>query len=444
MTARAYPTTAAAAAAAIPGATFSHGWLCNDVSGDMVPVFGGLTLTASGGILYGQTGPRGGADRCLEFQAPSLLGRFAGGANFDVGGTDDLVVAWVGLWTELPSVFGAMFGKVSAAFGNGWSVSGTDGTALTLGAGAGSTQGATISGTGAYHVGTWHVGIAVVDRSTGKSRIGTRSLGGVSVISSEGSPGSSSLSNASNFYVGRSDWVGLNDNFRFAALYIGKGSGAATGLSAGLSAALTRFAETISEEPTARDYARMLFSLLPPGKLWRVVGTKVYQFMLGCADELVRVHDRVTDMLDEADPTTAVELLPEYEADLAIAPPAATVAERQARIVSRKVDRQRFRPVDIQVALAPLLLQDPEDVVIIERDLAYVAGVGDQRAIFEYFVHRDPAAAPASPAYFLAAAQAELDRVQPSHVKGYVIESVGFLVEDPFSLTDRDLIGAGL
>lgn len=444
MTARAYPTTAAAAAAAVPGATFSHGWLCNDVSGDMAPVFGGLTLTASGGITYGQAGPRGGADRCLEFKTPAELGRFAGGANFDVIGTDDLVVAWVGLWTELPSAFGAMFGKVSAAFGNGWSVSGTDGTALTIGAGSGSTLGATIAGTSAFHVGTWHVGIAVIDRSTGKVRIGTRSLGGVSILSTEGSIGSTSLTNASNFYVGRSDWVGLNDHFQFAALYIGKGTGIATGLSAGLGNALVRFAETISEEPTAREYASALFALLPPGKLWRVVATKLYQFWLGCADELVRVHDRVADMLNETDPTTAVELLPEYEADLAIAPPAATVAERQATIVSRKVDPQGFRPADIAVALAPLLVQDVAHVVIIERDLAYVAGVGDQRAIFEFFVHRDPAFTPAFPAYFLSSAQAELDRIAPSHTKGYVIESTAMLFDDDFSLTDRDLIGVGL
>jgi hypothetical protein len=437
MTARAYPTTAAAAAAAIPGATFSNGWLCNDESGNMVPAFGALTLTASGGILYGQAGPRGGADRCIEFTTQAELGRFDGGANFDVGGTDDLVVAWVGLWTELPSAFGGMFGKATSG-GNGWYVSGTDGTRLLLG-----SLGTSIDGTSAYHVGTWHVGIAVIDRSTGKARIGTRSLGGVSAVSSEATVGSFSYAVAANFYVGRTDWADCNDHFRLAALYIGKGASVATGLSAGLSTALTRFAETISEEPTARDYARMLFALLPPGKLWRAVSTKLYQFMLGCADELVRVHDRVADMLNEADPTTAVELLPEYEADLEITP-AVTVAERQARIVSRKVDRQRFRPVDIQVALAPLLLQDPEDVVIIERDLSYVAGVGDQRAIFEFFVLRDPAAPPVSPAYFLAAAQAELDRVKPSHTAGYVIETTAMLFDDQFSLTDRDLIGAGL
>lgn len=436
---RAYPTTAAAAALAVPGATFTNGWLCNDASGNMAPVFGGLTLTASGQVIYGQAGPRGGTDRCLEFASPpSLLGRFDGGSNFDVAGGDDLVVAWVGLWTALPSAFGAMFGKVSASFANGWSVSGTDGTALQFGCGAGSTAGSSIGGTAGFHVGSWHVGIAVIDRSTGKSRVGTQALGGAQQISPQGTASSTSFSNASNFYVGRSDWVPLNDHFRFAALYIGKAPGAATGLAAGLSASLQRFADTIGEAAIASDYAGMLFALFPPGRLWRRFASTLYSTLLGFADELVRVHDRVLDMLEEIDPSTAVELLPEYEIDFRLVA-AATTAERQSNVVARLVARQRYRPVDFQQALAPLLLQDAAAVVVLERSHAFAASIGDDREIFAFFIYRDPAL---SGAAFIASAQALVDKIKPSHTVGTVIESVSALYDDPHSLYDRDILGA--
>lgn len=438
LTARTYPTTAAAAAAAVPGATFTHGWLCNDLAGDMVPVFGGLTLTASGSIIYGQAGPLGGADRCLEFTSPATHGCFDGGANFDIAGTDDLVVAWVGLWSDLPSSFGAMFGKVSATFTNGWSVSGTDGRSIELAAGPGGTNGCSVIGTSAFHVGAWHVGIAVIDRSTGKTRIGTQALGGVQAISATGTCGAASFSVADPFTVGRSNWVSCNDRFRFAALYIGNGPGAATGLSTNLGAALQVFSDLMAEQPVARSYAQMLLSLLPPGKLWRFVGSTLYSFALGCADELVRVHNRVQDFLIELDPSTADETLPDYERVLGLTA-AATNDERRANIVGLLIRRQRFRPVDFQNALAALLAQAPADVVVLERSVAFCASIGDQREIYRFFIYRDPSLPGTA---FIASAQSLVDSMQPLHTVGHVIESVSAKYDDPHSLYDRDLLGA--
>src|SRR4249920_2248078 len=126
----------------------------------------------------------------------------------------------------------------------------------------------------------------------------------------------------------------------------------------------------------------MLLALLPPGRIWRLTADSVLsKLMLGSADELDRVDDRVADMLDEVDPTTADELLPEYERELALAA-AATIEERRANIVGRLVRRQRFRPVDFQQALAPLLGLDPADVVVIERTRVFVISIGDDREIF--------------------------------------------------------------
>lgn len=195
----------------------------------------------------------------------------------------------------------------------------------------------------------------------------------------------------------------------------------------------------LAEDPVASAYARMLGALLPPGKLWRLVtGSTLYQLLLGCADELSRVEARTTDLLNEADPTTAFELLPEYESELGLEQ-AATLDERRARIVSRLVARQRFRPVDVQQALAPLLGQDPEDVDVREQSAAFASSIDDPPEIFRFLVHRDPNE-PGT--YFLESAQDLVDQIKPSHTIGQIVESIDALYDDPFTLYDRDLRGA--
>ncbi len=188
----------------------------------------------------------------------------------------------------------------------------------------------------------------------------------------------------------------------------------------------------------ADSYARMMAALLPQGRLWDRVSGMLMDVLLGCAVELERLHGRVQDLLKEIDPTTATELLPDYEAELGLGS-APTLAERRARIVARLVQRQRYRPVDFQTTLAPLLGQAAADVVVIERTHAFAASIGDDREIFRFFVYRDPTL---PGAYFLASGQAQLDRMKPSHTVGHVIESVDFRYDDPHSLYDRDLLGA--
>ncbi len=189
----------------------------------------------------------------------------------------------------------------------------------------------------------------------------------------------------------------------------------------------------------ATAYQQMQLALLPPGKLWRRVADSVLSMLfLGAADELERLDARAGDLLDEVDPSTAVELLPEYERELDL-DAAVTTAERQARVVARLVARQRFRPVDFQNALAPLLGQLPVDVVVIERTAAFAASIGDAREIFRFFIYRDPALAGV---YYLDSAQELVDQIKPSHTVGHVIESIDFLCDDPYSLCDRDLLGA--
>lgn len=196
---------------------------------------------------------------------------------------------------------------------------------------------------------------------------------------------------------------------------------------------------TVIQTPrSAEAYADMFMSLLPPGKLWRWAGSLLRDLLLACGDGFVRFDARVADLLNESDPTTALELLPEYERELKL-DPAASTDERQARIVARLVARQRFRPVDFQQALAPLLALAPADVQVLERTRAFVTSIGDDREIFRFFVYRDPSL-PGTP--FIASAQALVDTIKPSHTVGTVIESTSALYDDPHSLYDRDLLGA--
>jgi len=193
-------------------------------------------------------------------------------------------------------------------------------------------------------------------------------------------------------------------------------------------------ASSSTTAPTPNAYAGMMMALLPPGRLWRLVESFLSTLFAACADELGRLEARTRDLLDEADPTTADELLPEYESELEL-PSTGSIAERQARVIARIVARQRYRPTDLQTTLAPLL----GTVTIIERTHSFASSLGDDREIFRFFVYRDPTA-PGT--YFVMSAQALLDTIKPSHTIGQVIESTSALYDDPHSLYDRDLMGA--
>jgi uncharacterized protein YmfQ (DUF2313 family) len=191
-------------------------------------------------------------------------------------------------------------------------------------------------------------------------------------------------------------------------------------------------------QPDANAYARMLKQLLPPGALWRLDPDSVLsKLFLACGDELERVSERVRDLFEEVDPRTADELLPDFERLLDL-PSTGTDAERRARVVALLVRRQRVRPVDFQQALALILGQAVEDVVVLEQSRAFAIAVGDDQEIYRFFVYRDPTE-PGD--YNLDDAQFVIDLMAPSHTKGHAIESIDFLCDDEFSLCDRDLLG---
>lgn len=186
----------------------------------------------------------------------------------------------------------------------------------------------------------------------------------------------------------------------------------------------------------AESYARMMQKLLPKGRL-RLFGGALSKVLLACADELARVDARANDLLDEADPSTADELLPEHERELGVQQ-AATLDERRARVKARTIARQRYRPEDFQLALAPLLGQAKPDVSIIERTAAQAVAMGDAREALRFFVYRDPSIAGS---YYPSAAQDLINAIKPAHTAGHMIESTAMVVDDAHSLCGRDLIG---
>lgn len=189
---------------------------------------------------------------------------------------------------------------------------------------------------------------------------------------------------------------------------------------------------------TAAAFARMQKELLPPGKLWKLLDSLLEGVFLGAADELVRVRDRAADLIEESDPRTATELLPDYERVLELAS-TGTNAERRNRIVSKYLLRQRVRPQDYKDALAPILGLSAAQVVVIEHSRAFAISVSDDRTIYRYYIFRDPAL---GGSWDVAGAQALVTAIEHSHTKGKVIESRTFKCNNQYSLCDRDLLGS--
>lgn len=183
----------------------------------------------------------------------------------------------------------------------------------------------------------------------------------------------------------------------------------------------------------------MLVGLLPPGRAWKPgTNSLLAKLLLACGDELERLGVRAVQLIQESDPRQATETLPEWERMLELGSDG-TTEQRRARVVALIARRQRFRPGDFQTALAALLGQLPEDVVVIETTRAMAVAMQTDREIFRFYIYRNPAL---GGTYSVADAQAVVNKMKPSHTQGHIIESNDFLCDDPFSLCDRDRLGA--
>jgi hypothetical protein len=241
-----YPTSAAATRFRAAGlGTWLAGYLFNESSGNLAATFGTPTLTPSGTAAnYGIAGPLGGTDKAISFGGTNT--RLDGGNVFDVGATDDLVVAFVAKWTEPPSgdAFGTVLGKIEASAVNGWGIVGTaDDYYLRIGS-SGTAYGSNL-GAGSHMAGRWHVGMVAISRATGTCRFGIRALDTTGeTILGDVKPVSGSLSTSATFRVGATGWVATHPTiYQLAGLYVGTGIGIAAGVVENLDAVLASFAD---------------------------------------------------------------------------------------------------------------------------------------------------------------------------------------------------------
>lgn len=233
-----YPQTAAQMATALGCGTWTGGagYLCNESSGNLASVFGTpATLTASGAPTYSNLGARGGGDKALGFTGGADY--FDGGASaFDVTGTDDVIIVWVGRLSGSPTASSTYLGKLAGGFASGWSIESTNTTTISFRGGAGAAVSATTS---SILLNEWHVGIAFCARGANTIQIGLHGLTSGTQTTGSGTPGSTTFSTASNFRLGAAV-ANSQASFKLAAAYIVSGSGVASGMT--LSTALTNFA----------------------------------------------------------------------------------------------------------------------------------------------------------------------------------------------------------
>lgn len=284
-----YPTTADLLEAALGYGDFTNGagYLCNESSGDLSPVFGSGTLADASSPTYSNLGPRGGDDKAVGFDSAS--DGFNGG-NIHSPGSNDLAFVWVGNFTGTPSNFTAVFSKGDGS--TGWIVFYNAGTLVFSGP-VNSVSVAAPSG--------WHVGAVIIDQGTGKIRVGHCSLiSGTVTVSSEGTAEASYASSASLILGGGGTWLASAATpFSLAAFFITTGSGVATGLSANLSTALSNFAATFGtwtgsvqasgvwysgcpiaadsdpkQAPTGDDGS---WSISPTGRAYRLMSTEYFR-----------------------------------------------------------------------------------------------------------------------------------------------------------------------
>lgn len=93
---------------------------------------------------------------------------------------------------------------------------------------------------------------------------------------------------------------------------------------------------------TADEYKELLKALLPPGRLWdalRESGSLADDLLAAKAEELARVDRRCDDLLDNADPRTATELLPDIERVMGLPDPCVgelpTIQQRRDAIMGK-------------------------------------------------------------------------------------------------------------
>lgn len=128
---------------------------------------------------------------------------------------------------------------------------------------------------------------------------------------------------------------------------------------------------------TSEAYRAQLISLLPPGGIWPKDPTALFFVLLEAFGAVfAKVHNRLVDVIDEADPRTTVQLLEDWERVLALPDPCTpadsvlTLQERRTRVVQKLVLAGGQSP-QFFVELAALLGY----VIVISEPRPFICGL---------------------------------------------------------------------
>lgn len=190
-----------------------------------------------------------------------------------------------------------------------------------------------------------------------------------------------------------------------------------------------------TEDTAAGELARQLARLLGPA--YQAGDTsRVAADLLALGAALADTRATTTGTLDDAFVDATTHLLDEWEARLGLAPGIAlATADRQARLVAKV--RAAFGGQPDQIAAACDALGGAGTTDVAENSVADVATT-DLRGVFQFAVRVDTTTA-LNP-QTVAVLQAIVDGMKPAHTRGSVTDALGFLCDDPYSLTNLTVL----
>jgi hypothetical protein len=188
---RSWPTTAAQMAAAMGYGTWASLWQCDEASGNLTDVVGGVTLTANSTPTYRTAGAFSG-DFAIGFD--SAADRFEGGDVYDSDGTTD-IAAYCCVYVTANSAFNHVMGKGIAAGQPFWGIIANAGTWLGYVSDGATNQ---ISTGPAVATGQWLDVLMCLDRTADTVQI----FVGASAGTDQSTAANATAANANPFYLG--------------------------------------------------------------------------------------------------------------------------------------------------------------------------------------------------------------------------------------------------
>lgn len=234
------PATAAELAQVVGYGTWTVAYEPDVTSSPIAPLFGSRDMTVFATPTFGVSGPLTATNKGITWRTGTFASTTSS-AYYNVGAGDDLALLWVArqpssLLTSRNRIVGKAGtggGYVIDAFASG------SGPYIDFRLSDGVDLVTVSAGFGSAFVGDWHVGMAVLDRSTNKIRAGTRSLStNVAYISAE-----VDASTLGGITTGGALLLAPIWSADWTLAYVGLaiGAGAAAGLGPNLEAALSNF-----------------------------------------------------------------------------------------------------------------------------------------------------------------------------------------------------------